>query len=394
MSTLIQGRGPTTVLQRVSGTNLPAGTGLIDITGATDIIIRDLTLDGSISTPTGVNYSTFSGDPLYSALTLNSLVWIHAGCKRIRFENVIFTHTGGYAAIVDATSGDVEDVEFINCKFLNNRPHLFGTSSGDLNYGSWTGGILYVNDGRSSVNSFKLRGLTVSGCKFRRNTGNQIWGHALGFDVLNENINVQGNRFADIGLDCIQMANVIGGSVDGNHGHRIGYTTVDDTAASVPKFLSNLSASFLDTSGDVRGMTYSNNAATSINGEGCDLDGFSSGTISNNTFVVPVSGDLLYSADSIASYGPSGSPGNYTKGIQTGNTYNPPGAAAVESLAKTYVSPSLPGITSSTQLWLSVSSRPSFYSTREAILITKLGAIRLQGTISRIQAQERFARSN
>src|SRR5882724_11232337 len=121
---IIQGQGTATVLKR--GTNNGAGLGLINVYGK-NITLRDFVIDGSVTTSAGVLYSSLT-DPFDGVLDVNTSIWVHPGATNIRFENVIIRNTGGYAILLDSRAGGITNVEIINCRFENNRPHLFGTS--------------------------------------------------------------------------------------------------------------------------------------------------------------------------------------------------------------------------------------------------------------------------
>jgi hypothetical protein len=284
-----------------------------------DCAIRDLTFDGATTTPAGlVRYVDFSS-PLDTVLTRNTTLWIKGGTKRLVVENVTFQHSGGFSVIVDARTADIEDVAFVNCSFLNNRPHLFGASN-DLSYGSWTGGLLWVNDGRTGG---VIKNLTIRNCKFARNTGNCCWGWSSGYQLMNENINIIDCSFIDCGLDAVGMSNVAGGSVTRNSFYRIGYIAVDDSSPAVPKYGPGYSPIAIDTTTAVR-LNYTFNKMLQVNGGGICGDGLVASTIANNDIAISDSSDPLYDADQVRLFGPDGI-GNQSYGIQTSNTFFPVG---------------------------------------------------------------------
>lgn len=304
-----------------------SGKGMIDLQAAKNVTFRNLLIDGAVTSSTGVLYSSFSGDPMHSSLTANTSIWAHGG-EELLFDGVWIEHTGGYAILLDARSANVSRARVTRSVLRNNRPHLFGTSGGDLNYGSWTGGILCQNQATGG-SAFRVSDLIVDGNRFERNTGNCVWQHGYGFDAFHQRIKVNNNVFLDCGLDGILFGNTIGGSAIGNTFRRIGYVCSDDTSASVPKWLAGLNATALDTSGDVRNVVYANNDFVSINGGCINGDGFGHGSVTGNTMRVPSSGDPEYTEDSIGSSGPDHAGANWCQGIIFGNSQNRDGGLGV-----------------------------------------------------------------
>lgn len=318
----ISGDGESSLIKR--GANMSAGKGVIDVAaGASAIEIRDVQLDGAVTSPDGLQYGAgtsttlFNNDPMDSKLVLNSSIWIHGGASRVKVSGVTIRHTGGYAMLLDATSGDISDVRVLDCTLENCRPHLFGPS-GDLNYGSWTGGIHYQGDGTG----YSVRNLLVQGCTFRRVLGNGVWGHLYGFTTLHSNIRVVQNHFDDMGLDAILTGGVSDSAVIGNTMSRVGYVTIDDASAAVPKWCANAYAVGIDTSGIGRNVTVQGNSLMSVNGGYIDADGFGPGAIEGNSCIMPQSGDPEYSRDSIAISGPANNGVTASYGVQLGNTSN------------------------------------------------------------------------
>lgn len=312
----LAGDGPSTRLKR--GANMPSNKGVFELVGSKYVGFKDFEFDGDVTTSTQLNYTAFSGDPMHSTLLGNTSFWFKAGCTNILFDNVTIQHTGGYSVLLDARAGNISDIYLLNCKFKNNRPHLFGTTTGDLNYGSWTGGIHYQGDGTN----YAVENLYVQGCLFSRNTGNCVWGHMYALNKLHRNINVVDSWFWDCGLDAILVGGVMGGSVANNKFRRIGYVTTTDSDTPVPKYLANKYAVGIDTAGLVRGVNYTGNTLVSVNGGCIDLDGYSEGTVSGNTCIMPESGQPEYTEDSIAISGPTASGTNWTYGAQVSNSNN------------------------------------------------------------------------
>jgi hypothetical protein len=310
------GCGSSSIVMR--GADLPDGEGLFDIFG-TDIEFANFTVDGQVTTPATMQYGQFDPNPMITAFTKNTSFWVHGGAKRLSWHRMTVRHTGGYAILLDATSdGDIVGVKISKSLFENNRPHLFGFDAGDLNYGSWTGGVHYQGDGAN----YAVSDLLVEGCTFRRNTGNCCWGHLYAFGKIHSNIRRKGNYFEDCGLDGILMGGEVGGCVEGNQFRRIGYICLDDSSASTPKRLQGAWAVAIDSAGLVRGVNVVGNTIVSANGGSIDLDGYSQGVISGNTCIMPSSGEPEYTEDKIAQTGPGGTGNNWTYGINAGNTNN------------------------------------------------------------------------
>lgn len=283
----LAGEGAATVLLRTD--DLGAGEALISVTGD-GAGVADLVIDGAVTTPTVLKYSDFSLNPMAGALTGNTSIWVRPGVVSFQLLRARITHTGGYALLVDADSADVRDVLVDACTFENNRPHIFKTEDDAHQFGSWTGGIFYRGDCRSSASKpYAVRGLTVRGCSFRRCTGNQIWGHSWGFDVQHSGINVTDNYFEWIGRDAILYGNVAGGSCSGNTIRGIGYLTETDSDTPAAVTGGDFSVG-VDTSGFCTGVDYSRNTVSDgPHGEGFDLDGFRDGSLYGNQ----VSGCLI-----------------------------------------------------------------------------------------------------
>lgn len=307
----------------------PPNLGMFDISGS-DVSFTNMVIDGNLLTPKGLQYgagfSTALGpnDPMAPSLSTNTSVWVHSDTSRISFFRVKFQHAAGYSILLDAMTGNVTDVDIINCWFENNRPTLFGTTIGDLNYGSWNGGVYCNNDGRTP-NTGHVDGLLVQGCRWRRNTGNCVWSHSYGFFDYHQDFRIIDNYLEDCGLDGILPQVVTGGIVANNVLHRVGYITLTDTDAPIPKWLGGVNATAIDT-GELIGFVVANNSMTSINGGCIDLDGFGSGTVVGNTCRIPQPGEVQYDEDSIAISGPTNS-GNGSYGINMGSTYAQPTGA-------------------------------------------------------------------
>ncbi|MCC6262539.1 MAG: hypothetical protein IT169_03100 [Bryobacterales bacterium] len=345
----LEGVGAATRLYRVA--QVAGGEGVLNLRGAGQAL-RHFRFDGGITEPRRIPYvdpaggpSVFGapiyGDPMHADLLANTSITVHRGASGVLMEGVAIEYTGGYAVLVDARYGDIRDVTIRKCTLRNNRPHLFGVAAGaaqpaDLRYGAWTGGIHYQNDGRDlDFARFALRGLLIEDCDFERIDGHAIWGHGYGFQTLNEDITVRGNRFEDIGLDAVQIGNTRRALVAANWMHRIGYITETDRDSPRPAWYpgiregmaDNISPVGIDTTGLVIDSVYRDNTLLSVNGTAIDLDGFTEGEVLRNEIRIPGRADAYHMVlDRVAEFGPytggdrAHAPGNLTKGINLSNT--------------------------------------------------------------------------
>lgn len=319
----IIGQGPATIVKRSAP--LPVGLGMFNIYSPF-VTMSDFIIDGGVTAPVGLQYGVGfmtpinPNDPMAPSLTKNTSIWVHGNgnTTNLSFQRLQFQHAGGYSILLDATTGDISDVDIINCWLVNNRPTLFGTNPGQLIYGSWNGGIFAKGDGRaaSGAESGVVSGLLVESCRLARGTGNQLWSHNYGFARFHSNFRYADNSFLDCGLDGILVDCVSGGSVEGNVMRRIGYTTLTDDDRSVPRWLVGLNATGLD-SGVVKAVNYSSNSFTSVNGGMVDLDSHMMGSIIGNICRIPFADEPEYTEDSIAITGPTNS-GNGSYGLNLG----------------------------------------------------------------------------
>lgn len=324
----IIGQGQATVVTRRG--NIPPGHGLWDVYSS-NFSMSDFVIDGGTTVPVGLAYdSGFStpftiNDPMAPSLTTNTSVWIHGGgVSGFRFERMKFQHAGGYSILFDALTGDISDIDIINCWIMNNRPTLFGNSTTPLIYGSWNGGIFAKGDGRAltGAQSGVITNFHVEGCTFRRNTGNCLWSHNWGFQRFNSQFRWIGNSFQDSGLDSMLVTCVAGGVVCGNTVRRGGYTTIDDTSKSIPRWLPGKVAQGLDT-GVIKGVSYVGNSFLNVNGGAIDLDGFGQGSIDSNICKISAVGEPEYVEDDLAICGINAT-GPTGDGMTMGNTYRRP----------------------------------------------------------------------
>ncbi len=345
----LEGAGDATLLYRA--VTVADGEGVLNLRGSNQAL-RRFRFDGGVTEARRIPYSDLSGgpsvfgapiygNPMHADFLANTSVTIHRGVSGALLEGVTIEHTGGYAVLVDARYGDIRDVTIRKCILRNNRPHLFGvaaagTRPADIRYGAWTGGIHYQNDGRDlDFARFALRGLVVEDCDFNRIDGHAIWGHGYGFQTLNEDIVVRGNRFEDIGLDAIQIGNTRRALVAGNRIRRTGFVTETDEDRPRPAWYpgvaqgmaDNISPVGIDTTGLVIDSVYSDNTLTSVNGTAIDLDGFTEGKVLRNEIRIPGREDAYRAVlDRVAEFGPytggdaANAPGNLTKGINLSNS--------------------------------------------------------------------------
>ena len=333
------GQGNSTVLSR-SG-NIAPGSGMLDIFGS-NVTLGSFLIEGNTPVPVGLFYNqdfmgVTSNDPMAPSLSNNTSIWVHGGVSNFVMQQVKIQHTGGYACLLDATTAGITDVDILFCKFTNNRPSLFGVSGGSAIYGSWNGGILLKGDGRNAGAGQVVQRFQMTGCRFTRNTGNQVWQHLYGLVDLHTGYDVVNNFFEDIGLDGILAGGVIGGVVADNYLHRIGYLCMNDTDRGTPLWLNNANATAIDSSGLVIGVNYQGNTIISINGGALDLDGHCDSSLSGNVVRIPSPGDPDYDTDQIAVTGVNNN-GSDSYGVNIGNTsQTPQGGMNVTIAANTFL---------------------------------------------------------
>lgn len=305
------------------------GVGILDINGTSNIRIQNIGIDGGYSgAPVGVNYSSLSGNPNNAVLTTGSSVWVHLPASGV-MQNFTFLdnqiqHTSGYAMYFDGVtaSGALSTVKILRNKILNSRNTLFGTSGGDLNYGGWTGGILFNSNGGSPLSVlYAMNSIEVSDNTFSYITGNALWFHqSTSGGPSFGNVSISANKFNDCGLDAIQLAGNYATSVRGNTGVRIGFVSLTDNTAGAPKWLQNKTPVFIDMAGEVANFAITGNVVDAMNGEGYDLDGAFNGTVTGNQM-----NSCFYPAGppaaNYAQCGPSTNVGsNLTQGLSTNNS--------------------------------------------------------------------------
>ena len=298
----IMGAGRSTIFSR--GANMPAGVGMFDLQAAQNVTFQDFLVDGAVTTPVGLMYSQLNGDPLNPLLTANTSFWLHDGCSEINWSGVTVQHTGGYSVLVQAVQQNITDLSFFDFHLLNNRPNLFGNVATDLNYGSWTGGVLLHADGVAGTGTVSR--VDFLKCSARRCTGTAFWtGHLYSFNVMFDGIRFTDIYAEDCGRDIIQLGATLGTRIDGVTGRRIGYVTTDDTSPSTAAWLSDEWAVAIDC-GPCFGTVIDNIDLTSVNGGSVDLDGMVATVLSNFLLRTPLPGDPEYLEDGIGNVGWAG----------------------------------------------------------------------------------------
>jgi hypothetical protein len=295
---------------------LPPGRGVLNIAG-NGSAVRKLAIDGMVTAPVGYEYAELD-DPMEYKLTVDSSIWIHSGATNITVAQSLVYHSGGYAILVDATTGDVRRVLIYDDDFENNRPNTAGFA-GDTTAGGWGGGIHYQGNGHSAA----VDGLHVVNSRFRRGAGNQLWGHLYDFGKLHTDIKATGCHFSDIGRDGILVGGVSGGVVSDCHFRRIGYVCTDDTSPiGTPKWRQNQWAVALDSAGLVRGVSFTNNTFLNCCGACIDADGLAESTVSGNTCRVSKPDEAEYAEDNVAGWpkNPEKPSASYCYGFQLSNS--------------------------------------------------------------------------
>ena len=307
----IYGDQDATIFKR--GAALPSGKGLFDISGKR-ITLRTFQIDGNITTPVGVDYATITS-PVQDSLSRNTSIWIQGGAQDVTIDGLTIQHTGGYSILADATAADVLNVNVQNCRFVNNRPHLFGPT-GDLTYGAWTGGVLGYGVCTSGAPNV-IDGLHVDNCTWDRVAGNCAWTNSGGFYSRHRNVTFTNNKIKYCGLDGVQHGNVQGGLSSGNVIEYSGYVTTTDIDTPTRKKYTDPCA--IDSSGYVSGVNYTNNTISHHYGQAINADGFQDGAISHNAIIND-------STDTSTS-----------KGIETGDSYAQGGGLNVTIVGNTIV---------------------------------------------------------
>lgn len=321
----------------IRGASITGGVGWIDMPNPGSVIYR-LQLEGMVTTPTGLQYgagttgSKFDNDPMNAKLTDNTSVWIRG--SRCKVYDCIIRHTGGYAVLIDSRAANLSQVEVSRNLFENNRPHLFGTTLGQLIYGSWTGGI-HGQGQDDGVNTFTLSDCLICENRISRTTGIGIYiEHAYGFNAQATTVTIADNILETVGLDGIELGNCTGFVIAGNNLRRGGVTTLTDSDTPVPRYLANAYAVGIDTSGLAQYGTISGNSVMNWNGACYDHDGLCDSNFASNSGSLSQPGEPAYTEDDVANFGLGAGPICY--GMQTSNTQANDGGENVSISANSF----------------------------------------------------------
>jgi pectate lyase-like protein len=309
------GAGRCSLVQR--GAAMPVGMGVWDVqTGAANVVFDNFMFDGAVTVPVPLLYSAFNYDPLAAVLSNNTSFWLHDNVSQVRFSNMVIAHTGGYAILANAVAQDITDLYFYRLQLENNRPNLFGTNPTDINYGSWTGGVLFHGNGTSTT--AMIRRAFFLSCTARCCTGNCYWQHLYGFSSLHESIHFTDMHGQDTGLDFIAFNGVMGYTLTGGTARRIGYVSLQDNVIGTPRY----GAVAVDHAGLALSGAITGFSVTSANGGAFDCDGMGSSVVAGCYARVPSPGDPEYGPDQIA----TGFNFAGAYGINPGNSNNLPNA--------------------------------------------------------------------
>ncbi len=299
------------------------GRGWVNFT-ARNSSIDQIALEGLVTTPTGLEYGSgtagnrFNNDPMNVKLTKNSTFWVHPGAHGCKILRCSIRHSGGYAVVIDWRTGDLNDWQVCDNLIENCRAHLFGLSAGAYLYGSWTSGIHGQGDD-SGGSSFKPTGGRITGNRIRRITGNGIFvGHAYGFNAQADSVIIANNIIDTVGRDGIQVGNIDGVSVYGNTIRRGGMTTLTDSDAPVPRYLSLAYAVGIDCSGLGQHCSITGNVVININGAAFDHDGLCFSAVTGNVAIESKSGEPGYTEDDVVNFGLGA--GSLSYGYQVSNS--------------------------------------------------------------------------
>ena len=325
----ITGDGPTLSKINCAGIQGP-GYGCFDIT-ASDVIIEKVGIDSGGTSTTGLLYSTAvslgANAPLF---TLGSPIWVKGGSHDITIRDVDLTHPVGYAPYFDSTNGSISNIKMQRVRVMNSRQFLFGTTSGQLNYGSWTGGTFFYSPGAA----FNFSNVSVDGGTYQNVVGNALWTHVGANTLLSTQLTWTNNQFIDTGLDDMQIAGWDGFTIATNHGQRGGYVVTSDvgqTRIGGPMWHQVASPVAIDHAGIAINGIEDGNRFNSQNGEIIDCDGCGTTNVIGN-----VGESCFISVDPMADAahcGPSTAIGqNYVRGLTWNNSANSPQVGQFNSI--------------------------------------------------------------
>jgi parallel beta-helix repeat protein len=231
------------------------GRALIVITGAKNIKLHDLSIDGNrdaIARPHGLP----SASAMFSRFVANNGI-IAESTDNVELNRIKAHSIAGFTILVNAShTVKIQAIEI--------------TDSGGLNTmkrNNTTGGIL-LEEGTTDFD--------VLDCRIANVRGNGIWTHSLYTSPRNARGRIVGNEFAMIARDAIQVGHATDVRVESNRGRMIGYPAeeVDYEGRAFPVAI--------DTAGNVDKTVYRNNQFEEIDGKCIDLDGFHDGEVGGN----------------------------------------------------------------------------------------------------------------
>ena len=317
--------------QILSGGSIPSGYGLLDFpANTTNVTIVGIQIEGltgnnvtsALAGTASVTYAD-SGNPYDSQWTNSSSIWIHPGCSNITLEEVNVNHTAGYALFANAVGafGTIRQLTLRKCTFTNCRMAIGGTT-GDINYGTYGSGVLLYNDGVYAYFDEVL----VEQCFWNRSAGYGFWTHigsVSNLDYFNRDLTFTDNRGRDTVPDLLMIAGWIGARVTNNYSARNGYLCLDDADSTrMPRWNASVVPVAFDSAGLNFNVTLDHNIADCCNGEMYDADGIGEATYSNSTFISSFVADDPYADSSSFPCGPGGNRQNWTRFLNTGNSYN------------------------------------------------------------------------
>jgi hypothetical protein len=222
------------------------------------LTIRNLSLDGNraaLETPLPIPPS----DVAFARFYANNGILLEDN-SGLTIDRVKFSNIANLAMIVSHS----RDVKI---------DHISVDNSGSRNAkgrNNTTGGVL-LEEGTQDF--------SIAGSSFTDIRGNAAWTHSRYRSPRNLRGRIEGNEFAGIGRDAIQVGHASEVKVTGNTGRRIGLDSaeVDVEGGGTPVGI--------DTAGNVDHSIYEHNRFEEVNGKCIDLDGFHDGMVRGNTCI-------------------------------------------------------------------------------------------------------------
>ena len=235
------------------------GRAAIVITGARNIRIQGLTIDGNRDHIRHAVQDLAQSNVPFAAFTRDNGVLVEKSSV-IRLENLSFKNVAGFPILVSAsgqihvTAAHVTESGSRNARHRNNA----------------TGGIL-LEEGTHDFD--------VTQCELRNVLGNAIWTHSLLQSPRNTDGRITLNKISGVARDAIQVGHATRVLVEKNTGVEIGYPldAVDREAEATPVAI--------DTAGNTDATQYRDNAFEEVNGKCMDLDGFHDGEVRGNSCI-------------------------------------------------------------------------------------------------------------